>query len=117
MQLKCIERLPAALAKEFPAVEVPADLLIVPEQCPEGMQGDITINCFRFARNFKAAPDAVAAAVEKVLASDEDVMEVASVKAFVNVTLKAEALFRDTLADTERSLKKDCFRKKKGKKC
>ena len=116
MQLKCIDRLPAALAKEFPAAAVPADLLITPEQCPEGMQGDITINCFRFARLFKAAPDAVAAAVEKILAADEDVKEAASVKAFVNVTLKEEALFRDTLADTEKIFKEGLLPEEKRKK-
>ena len=46
MQLKCIDRLPAALAKEFPAVEVPADLLITPEQigrasCRERVSGSV----------------------------------------------------------------------------
>ena len=102
MNLQCMERLPGALAKEFPAVELPAGFTITPEQCPEGMEGDITINCFRFARIFKVAPDAVSAAVEKALGNDPDVEKASRVKAFVNVTLKAEALFRDTLADTEK---------------
>ena len=100
MQLKCMQRLPEALAEHFPSVTLPADFAIAPEPCPEGMQGDITINCFRFARIFKSAPDAVAAAVEKILSGDPDVENAVRVKAFVNVTLKAFALFRDTLADT-----------------
>ncbi|MBP5183466.1 MAG: arginine--tRNA ligase [Lentisphaeria bacterium] len=100
MQLKCMQRLPEALAGVFPSVTLPADFTIAPEPCPEGMQGDITINCFRFARVFKSAPDAVASAVEKILSGDPDVENAVRVKAFVNVTLKASALFRDTLADT-----------------
>ena len=40
MNLQCMERLPGALAKEFPAVELPAGFTITPEQCPEGMEGD-----------------------------------------------------------------------------
>ena len=84
MNLQCMERLPGALAKEFPAVELPAGFTITPEQCPEGMEGDITINCFRFARIFKVAPDAVSAAVEKVLGNDPDVEKASRVKAFVN---------------------------------
>ena len=41
-----------AIANEF---EIAADL------CPENMNGDYTVNCFRFARFCKNSPDKVAA--------------------------------------------------------
>jgi arginyl-tRNA synthetase len=81
----------------FPnAVEEPA---IVPERCPDNMNGDLTINCFRFARALKAAPDPVAEAAAAFLAGHPDIESVERVKAFVNVTLTAGAAHRRTSAD------------------
>ena len=96
MNFQCIHRLENNLRQAFPSAQIPAGWQIVPEQCPAGMTGDITVNCFRFARFFKAAPDAVAGKTEELLKNDPEVQSVERVKAFVNLTLKADALFRDT---------------------
>ena len=65
MQIKAIDALRPKLAEAFPSAQIPDGWAITPEQCPEGMEGDITVNCFRFARIFKTSPDAVA---EKIVA-------------------------------------------------
>ena len=96
MNFQCIHRLESSLQQAFPQAQLPAGWQITPEQCPAGMTGDITVNCFRFARFFKAAPDAVAGKTEELLRNDPEVQSVERVKAFVNLTLKADALFRDT---------------------
>ena len=80
-----------------------ADALdIAVEICPENMNGDYTVNCFRFARFCKNAPDKVAAETGDFLTSHPDVEAVEVIKAFVNVTLKPAALFRDTVGDMEK---------------
>ena len=96
MNFQCIHRLETSLQQAFPQAQLPAGWQITPEQCPAGMTGDITVNCFRFARFFKSAPDAVAGKTEELLRNDPEVQSVERVKAFVNLTLKADALFRDT---------------------
>ena len=72
------------------------------ELCPENMNGDYTVNCFRFARFCKNSPDKVAAEAGDFLRSHSDVEDVEIIKAFVNVTLKSAALFRDTVADMDK---------------
>ena len=99
MNLKCIQNLQAALMDAFPGAVLPENWQIAVEQCPPGMEGDITINCFRFVKLFKNAPDKVADKVCELLAADPDVKKAEKVKAFVNVTLNAAALFRDTVGN------------------
>lgn len=77
----------------------PGEFRIVPEKCPENMDGELTVNAFRYARLFKTAPDKLAELSEEFLSGHADVEKVSRVKAFVNVTLNPAALFRDTLAD------------------
>ncbi len=79
----------------------PADTVITPERCPEGMNGDITVNCFRFARLCGASPDKVTAEVAGFLSGHADVESVETVKAFVNVTLTPAALYRDSLGNAK----------------
>ncbi len=98
MHIKAIDALRPKLAEAFPAAEIPENRAIAPEQCPEGMEGDITVNCFRLAGILKAKPDAIAEKIAELLKADPDVADAVRVKAFVNVTLKAGALFRDTAA-------------------
>ncbi len=88
--------LAAHLAQRFE--RFPADTLIAAERCPAEMRGDITINCFRFAR-WCGSPVAAAQAAAEFLASHPDVESVETIKAFVNVTLTPAALFRETLSD------------------
>ena len=76
----------------------PAGSVIAPEPCPAGMNGDLTVNCFRFAKSC-GNPMAVAAEVTEYLNGHADVAHAEAVKAFVNVTLKPAALYRDSVAD------------------
>ena len=101
MKLKCLEQLCTELLLEHPTVELPQDFTIPWEPCPGGMNGDITVNCFRFARNFAVSPDQLADEVTRILQKNEDVDGVEKVKAFVNVTMKAAALFRDSVASMD----------------
>ena len=73
MNFHCIRRLENELRQVFPQAQIPAGWQIQPEQCPAGMNGDITVNCFRFARFFKTAPDAAAGKAEELLKNDPDV--------------------------------------------
>jgi len=67
--------------------------------CPPEFSGDVTINGFLLARPLRRNPVQIAQAVGEFLARHDDVEAVEVVKAFVNVTLKAPALLRDTVAD------------------
>ena len=87
--------LAAHLAQRFE--RFPAETVIAAERCPAEMRGDITINCFRFAR-WCGSPVAAAQAAAEFLANHPDVESVETIKAFVNVTLTPAALFRETLA-------------------
>ena len=49
------------------------------------MEGDITVNCFRFARFLKQAPDKIAEAAVEFLSSHPDVEKAEKIKAFVNL--------------------------------
>ncbi len=80
--------------------KLPADFGIVPEKCPAGMTGDLTVNCFRFAK-YCGNPAAAAQCVVEFLQQHEDVESAEAVKAFVNITVKASALHRDTVAAVE----------------
>jgi len=96
---KFLDDLARGLLQKFPEAGAPADLRVSAERCPENMNGELTVNAFKFARLLKTAPDKAAAAAAEILSGHPDVESVETVKAFVNVTLTAEALFRDTLAD------------------
>ena len=65
------------------------------------MSGDITVNCFRIAKPLKSNPMALAGEVVEWLKNHQDVENVEAIKAFVNITLKNEALFRDCVADQQ----------------
>jgi len=95
--MKCIKDLEAWLKQEHGA----ADLAIEYEETPSDMEGDITVNCFRFAKALKANPMELAGKVRGYLESHPDVESVACVKAFVNTILKSAALYRDTVAATD----------------
>ena len=81
----------------------PAGTVIVPEACPPGMTGDLTVTCFRFAKRC-GNPMAVAAETAACLEQHAGVEQAEAVKAFVNVTLKPGALHRDSVADVQRLL-------------
>jgi arginyl-tRNA synthetase len=93
--MRSVDHLITWLCSEYGIAEV----VVNHEFCPPEQEGDITVNCFRFAKTLKANPIEVAARVTAFFEEHDDVEKVSCVKAFVNVTLKAGPLFRDTLAD------------------
>ncbi len=96
MTLKCLADLCSALCTAH-NVENAADLPW--ETCPAGQNADITVNCFRFASRFQCRPDQLAAEAAEFLSGHPDVRSAECVKAFVNITLTPEAIFRASLAD------------------
>ena len=99
MKLRCIADFSAELLRKNPENKTKPGWNIAPELCPQGMTGDITVNCFRFAGMFGKKPDQLAAEAVEFFRNHEDVASADAVKAFVNITLKPAALCRDTVAD------------------
>ena len=63
------------------------------------MKGDLTINCFKLARDLKMKPEVIAEKVNNFLSDDPDALEVQTIKAFVNFDLKPEAIHVPALSD------------------
>ena len=74
---------------------------VVAELCPSEYEGDVTVNCFRLARAVRRNPMEIAARAVEFLRGHDDVAAVEAVKAFVNVSLRPSALFRDAVGDGE----------------
>ena len=100
--MKFLSDLQNHLAAEFPRFT--PDTRVEATPCPAGQNGDFTINFFRFAP-LVGNPMAAAEKAAAYLSSHDEVETATAVKAFVNVTVKAEALLRDTAADPEQLLK------------
>ena len=96
MKFKCIDD----LAKHFSEI-AGQKLDIQPEICPEGMDGELTVNCFRLARPLKMKPDSIADQVLDYFSSHNDIEKTEKIKAFVNFNIKPDALYRDTLSDID----------------
>ncbi|MBR7107946.1 MAG: arginine--tRNA ligase [Lentisphaeria bacterium] len=96
--MKFLTDLETFLRSRFPSY--PAESALALELCPAGQEGDFTLNCFKISR-FCGNPMAAAQAVAEYLSSHEDVESVSAVKAFVNLTLKPEILYRASAADME----------------
>ena len=94
--MKFLTDLENFLRSRFP--NYPAEGALALEPCPAGQEGDFTLNCFKIAR-FCGNPAAAAQAAAEYLASHEAVEKVSAVKAFVNLTLKAEELYAASAAD------------------
>ena len=97
MNFKCVDDLYDFLTAD----QQIEDFNIEIDICPPEMSGDITVNCFRFARFLKQNPLELAVKVAEFLAAHEDVEKTDAIKAFVNVTLKPGALHRDSVANLE----------------
>lgn len=97
MNFKCIDDL-----YNFLTADKQVDnLTIEPEICPPEMDGDITVNCFRFARFLQQNPMEIAKKVSEFLSNHNDVDKVEAIKAFVNINLKPGALHRDSIAQLQ----------------
>jgi len=97
MNFKCINDLYGFLTENKQIDNMRID----PEICPPEKDGDITINCFRFAKMLQQNPMELAEKTAEFLSQHDDVDKVEVIKAFVNVTLKAGALHRDSLAELD----------------
>ncbi|MBQ6353190.1 MAG: arginine--tRNA ligase, partial [Lentisphaeria bacterium] len=93
--MKFISDLQNHLATEFPRFTPETRVEATP--CPAGQNGDFTINFFKLA-SVVGNPMAAAEKAAAFLSTHEEVEAASAVKAFVNVTVKAEALLRDTAA-------------------
>ncbi len=98
IEFKCIADLRAFLTSEFPQAEIPGNWNITPEKCPAEMTGDLTVNCFRFAKIFRTTPDKIAEMSAEFLRRHEDVEKAEKIKGFINLTLKGGAVHRDSVA-------------------
>jgi len=72
-------------------------ITITADPCPAEFDGDITLNCFLLARQLKTNPMKIAETVTDFLTTHKDVLTAECVKAFVNVAIAPETLFRDTI--------------------
>ncbi len=70
-----------------------------PELCPPEFTGDLTVNCFHLARRLRRNPMQIAGAAAEFLTTHPDVARAEAVKAFVNVTLEPQALFKEGIGD------------------
>ena len=104
MNFKCINDLRKHLLAKFAENNEDMSIEIEPEICPPEMNGDITVNCFRFARFLKANPMEIAKISADFLAAHEDVENIELIKAFVNLDLTAGALHRDSVAKLDKLL-------------
>ena len=107
MNFKCIDDLRNYLLAKFADSVDGAVLNIETEICPADMEGDLTVNCFRFARILKSNPMEVAKLAAEFLSEHEDVEKVDLVKAFINLTLSPVALHRDSVAKIDQLLSSD----------
>ncbi len=98
---KCINELAAFLQKEFPQAQFPENWNIAVDKCPPNMSGDLTVNCFRFAKILRGAPDKIAAKVLAFFNTRADVVRAEKIKAFVNITLSPGAVYRDSAGALE----------------
>ena len=97
MNYRCLDDLRSFLSEKYPDAKPGSDWEIIADICPAEMNGDITVNCFRFAKIFRKNPDQIAAESAEFLSSHPDVEKAEKIKAFVNVTIKGEAVHRDTV--------------------
>ncbi len=105
MNFTCIKDLSSFLPQQFPGAQLPAGWTVTGEKCPDNMSGDITVNCFRFAKFFRQSPDSLAQVVCDFFNRHADVEQAEQIKAFVNVTFRPGAVHRDTVAAIDSILK------------
>lgn len=98
---KCITDLAVFLQEEFPQASFPENWTVDADKCPPNMPGDLTINCFRFAKILRGAPDKIADKVLEFLNQHSDVATAEKIKAFVNISLTPGAVYRDSVGNLD----------------
>ncbi len=116
MNFNCINDLGIFLGDHFLKDPTAKPILVTPEPCPPGMEGDLTVNCFRLARDLRSKPELIAEKALEFLLKRSDIKNAVQIKAFVNITLKAEVLFNETIGDTDSLLADVYVEKAKRKK-
>jgi len=99
MNFQCINELEKQLAADFPHAELAADWEIEPELCPSDMNGDITINCFRFAKIFKVSPDKIAESVLSFLSVHKDVEKTEKIKVLKAIAERQHAALQKLIGN------------------
>ena len=94
MEFGLVDGVKVFFSKEF-GVTPPTIRL---EPCPNGMNGDFTLNCFRLAKELKSNPMELASRVGEFLRERPDVENVEVVKAFVNIQMTPDALHKSAIA-------------------
>ncbi|MDD5599487.1 MAG: arginine--tRNA ligase [Victivallaceae bacterium] len=95
---QCLDEFTVFLREEFPQAKLPENWNITLEKCPPNMNGDLTINCFRFAKDLRCSPDKTADKALEFFRRHRDVAAAEKIKAFVNITLAPGAVYRDSVA-------------------
>lgn len=99
LNFKCINDLRDFFTDKFPQANLGADFTITTEKCPSGMNGDITVNCFKLAKPLRLSPDKIADVAVEMLNQHADVAQAEKIKAFVNITLTAAAIHHSSLSN------------------
>ncbi|MEI6056452.1 MAG: arginine--tRNA ligase [Lentisphaerota bacterium] len=100
MNLRIIDDLRSFLSAKH---SVSKDLINIQlEICPPNMDGELTVNCFKLASILKGKPEDISSSILEFLSAHAEIEKVNRIKAFVNFSLKADALFRDTISDTQK---------------
>ena len=94
MRFQFQDDLAAYLSQEL-QTEVAAPEL---DLCPAEFTGDVTISCFPLAKALRRNPMQLAPMISAWLSKHPDIESAEAVKAFVNLTVKPEALMRGTVA-------------------
>jgi len=94
MKFQFQDDLAAYLSQEL-QTEVAAPEL---DLCPAEFTGDVTISCFPLAKALRRNPMQLAPMISAWLSKHPDIESAEAVKAFVNLTVKPEALMRGTVA-------------------
>jgi arginyl-tRNA synthetase len=103
MNFVCIDDLIKDLSSKFDIPESGINISL--EICPANMEGEFTVNCFRLTKVLKQKPDSISDSVLNFLSEHSDVESANKLKAFVNFSLKANVLYKNTLADVKTLLK------------
>ena len=98
MQLNFLSDIQKFLYKEFNTEVGNLEVTL----CPPEFSADLTFSCFPLAKILHRSPMQLATKVGDFLSSHPDIEKVECIKAFVNITLKPKALFRDTVADPQK---------------
>ncbi len=102
MNLSIIDDLKSFLSVNY---SVPKNSISIQlDICPPNMEGELTVNCFKLVPILKSKPETISNSIFEFLSTHAEIAKANVVKAFVNFSLNADALFRDTVSDSKKIL-------------